>query len=167
MASPKKYRVRIARVHARVLWLHVQSAKSQNRTHEDWLSAANRELFDYAEARVSPGGGVSTGRMDKPGEEVEIILSFDAVAGVKLAVVQHVSAPTTAFRDRQDTLEAIKGFGEEFVKVVMKAAKLPENNELDEDAELEGVPSLPETKFTPVLVEPTKIPAEGRIDHDE
>lgn len=161
MASPKKYRVRIARVHARVLWLHVQVAKSQNRTHEDWLSAANRELFDYAEAKISPGGGVSTGRMEKPNEEIELILSFDAVAGVKLAVVQHIGSPSTGFRERQDAFEAIRGFGDEFVKVVTKAAKLPENNELNEDKELEGVPTVPDTKFTPVLVEPTKVPQEA------
>lgn len=167
MASPKKYRARIARVHARILWLYVQAAKSQNRTHDDWLGAANRELFDHAEAKIQPGGGIHTEKMETPNEMIDIVLSFEAVAGIKFAMVQFISSPTISFRERQDAFIAIEGFGEEFTKIVRKAAKLPDSGDLDEDAELEGMPVVEETKFTPVLVEPTKIPAEGRIDHDE
>lgn len=159
MASPKKYRAKLARVHVRVLWMQVQNTKSANRTHEDWLSAANRELEPLAEVKLNIGGTVTMKAIEKPTEVVELLLSFEATCGIKLAIAKAMDA---SFRTRQELLEAVAGFGEEFHKMCRKAMRLPESPDVDEDEELKDIPCVEDEpkKFTPVLVdEPTKIPA--------
>lgn len=157
MASPKKYSGRVARMHVRILWLKVQSTRSQNRTHEDWLSAANRELQSEAYVKVGVGTSITLEPMPKPNDMVDLTLSFEALCGVKLAIVE--GAKGAPFREREDLLDAARGFGEEFEKMCRKAAKLPESEELDEEAELEGIPVIegdqPSKKFKAVpLPEP-------------
>lgn len=150
MASPKRYKAIITRVHARVLWTNVQNTKAENRTHEDWLSAANRELLPFSEVDIKPGARVRAKNMESPDEKVTILLSFEAMCGIKHAVAQNAKA--APFRERQDMLEALEGFGKEFAAKVRAVSKLPEGDDLDDEKELEGVPSL-DTKTDLKIVE--------------
>ncbi len=145
MASPKRYRASLRRVHIRTIWMYVQGVKSENRTQEDWLSAANRELLPYTDVSIKPGGRVSMVNMEKPDEKVTLLLSFDAMCGIKHAVVQ--VSKNASFREREDILEAMGGFGPEFAEKVRKLAKLPESPDQEDEKELEGVPCEPELKI--------------------
>jgi hypothetical protein len=155
MANPRKFPVSVARLHVRVIWLKVQVAKSGNRTQENWLLAADRELEPHAAVRINVGGSIGIDNIEKPSEKVDLKLSFEALSGVKLAIVQgavkdHMTGEPTGFRERQDLFSAADSIGEEFGRLVRKAAILPENADLDESKELEGVPfeeEKPETKM--------------------
>lgn len=146
MGSPKRYRAKVARVHIRMIWIAVQNAKSSNRTQDDWLDAANRELSEPALAKVGLGAMLQFEKMEKPSELVEMTLSFEALCGVKLALVQSATDAKAGFAERRELLAAADSFGDEFGKVVRKAAKLPENDDLEEDKELDGVPCIEEPK---------------------
>lgn len=142
MASPKKYQAKLARVQARLLWLQVQGTKGFNRSHEDWLNAANRELFPFAEVTLGLGGGASYKAFEKPSEIISFKISFEALCGIKLALSQ---AKNESFRQKEELRQAAEGFGPEFVKMATTALRCPESeNPAADDKELEGIPALPD-----------------------
>jgi hypothetical protein len=133
----RKYAATMTRLYARNLWNYVQQATPGNRTHEDWLSAANRELEVYAEVKV----GVTKIQyldMKEPEAEVVVKLSFEATCGAKLALINAAKGAT--YRGREAVRSLADCFGKEFSKLVRKAIALEESKDLDEDAELKGVP---------------------------
>lgn len=138
MAEARKVcRAKVTRLQIRNLWDFVQQAKAGNRSQEDWLAAANRELERDALVKV----GIAKAQyldMKDPDQVVDLRLSYSAAAGVKLALIQ--GAAGASFRIRTFIREAADGFGPEFSKLVRKLICLPESQDLEEDKELEGVP---------------------------
>lgn len=144
MPTPKKYRATLTRVHARLIWISVQNTKAENRTHDDWLAAANRELLPSAGVTIRPGARLVAEAIEKPEEKITLIFSFEALCGIKHAIVQQAKA--MPFREREDILEAMEGFGSEFAAKVRHLCRRPESDDLDSEKELEGVPTV-ETKL--------------------
>lgn len=133
----RKYPATLTRLQWRNVWVDIQQATPGNRTHEDWLRAANRELLDIAEAKVGIGK-LQLLEMKSPDEAATLRLSYDAVCGCKLSMIQ--AAAKAAFGKRGAVREAAYGFGKEFGRIVEKAITLEDSKDLEEDAELDGVP---------------------------
>lgn len=137
MATERKYPVKLTRIQVRNLWADIQNATAGNRSQEDWLVAANRELEPHAEVKVGLAR-LSFPELKEPDVVIQLKLSFAAACGAKLAMVQ--SAKGAAFRKRVTIQETADGFGLEFSKLVRKAISLEDSKDLDEDSELNGVP---------------------------
>lgn len=133
----KRYPMELTRLQVRQVWTDVQSAIPANRTHEEWLAAANRELEKYAEVVIGVTK-IQLLEMKQPDEVLNLRLSYEAAAGCKISLVQ--AAKGAAFRKRCAVREIADGFGEEFSKLVRKATALEDSKDLQEDSELKGVP---------------------------
>lgn len=138
MARSKRYKAVVPRLSIRQIWYHIQQAKPENMSHEDWLGAANRELLSYAGMTIKVAGMATEKAIENPAELVLITLSHDALCGIKLAVVQRLALST--WREREVLFEACECFGEEFAKSVKRAAKLPAAPNGEED-DVEGIPA--------------------------
>lgn len=149
MAGKLKYRAKLTKFQIRNLWMDVQNAKADNRSHEEWLSAANRELVGLAEVKVGIMK-MQFPELKDPEGIVECLLSFEATSGAKLALIQ--SARGASFRKRETIRETADGFGVEFSKLVRKQISLEDSKDLDEDAELAGVPGVEEPDQAPASV---------------
>lgn len=142
MAGIRKYSARLTRFQIRNLWSDVQNARAGNRTQEDWLGAANRELEPLAEVKIGIAK-MQFPEMKEPDKIEDLRLSFEATAGCKLALIQAArerDGNPSNFRKRQTIRDTADGFGSEFSKLVRKQISLEDSKDLEEDAELAGIP---------------------------
>ncbi len=142
----KKYKARLTKIQWRNLYGDVQTAKPGNRSQDDWLSAANRETEPLAAVVVSIARAQFLPIPD-PEVFVEKMLSFEATCGAKLALIQ--AAAGANFRKRETIRETARGFGDEFAKIVEKQTALEDSKDLDENAELAGVPATEDAAAAP------------------
>jgi hypothetical protein len=155
MAGKPKYPGKLTRLDARKIWMLIQNQKAPNRTQDGWLGAANDELFEAAGVRVKSGANIEWDAIEKPLEKVDLLLSFEALCGVKFTLIE--AAKTAAFRERLYLYDAADGFGAEFGRLVRKNSKPPESTELDEEKELEGIKALAEAPDATVTPEFKKL----------
>lgn len=133
----------------RNLYIKVEITSPKHKAAQRWLAAAASELFDVAEVKIKAGGDLKAKPFvgDAGAQKVTLVLSQDAVLGIKYAVVASLNGTAAPDRgpsnllERRDLLASCEGVGANggLRKLVEKEAKLPEDEDLDEGAELEGM----------------------------
>lgn len=114
----------------RALYIKTELAIPRNRAESSWLQSAAGQLHALAEVVVRPGALLEYKAFPVPNQQVELPVTSFALAGIKCAVVQALLGTNGRSPVPQvegaDLLEACRAFGEKFLALVVKEAKLPE-----------------------------------------
>ncbi len=112
---------------AMVLYGEVLSATPFDRMGTNAINKADEELTPVVKAKVSLNGDM---KYERPKDTVEVDLSFKAILGCKVALVQAISGvgrkrdPASHGRRKYTLMPIIEAFGKKMVEVVLNETKL-------------------------------------------
>lgn len=145
MVDGGKYQATMTRSQWRETYLRCQVVPPQHRDAERWMGDACAEIHDVAEVDLK----VSTGEIkmknfeDRRGDEpVELMLSVNAIRGVKYAAIRTLLGygqllPANRIT-RATILDSLRLVGpdQKVMKKVVEESKLPDNRGGDDDLDL-------------------------------